>query len=267
MTATRKKANSKKILSAADPTPYLIVNPRGEGNGLIICDHAGNRVPQSLKNLGLQKQELIRHIGWDIGTEDIGRHIGKALDMPVMLAIYSRLVVDLNRAPGHKECIPESSDRTLIPANTNLSAKDKEQRLKEIFRPYQAQIEKQINRLARKGAPFLLAVHSFTPILNEEKRPWHIAILWNKQEKLAKRLIAELRLQHPGYLIGSNEPYTLKDERFIGSTMCRHAEKKDFPYIFVEFRQDLIDTKEKATVWAEIFLNALRPVLDELEHA
>lgn len=257
-------SSPRKILTESDPPPYQLVNPRGEGRGLVICDHASNRVPRVLKGLGIQKSDLMRHIGWDIGTEDIGRHISRALDMPLVLASYSRLVVDLNRAPNHKECIPEVSDRTAIPANEGLSAKDKEKRLKEIFHPYQAQIEKQVARLSRKGAPFLLSIHSYTPIMGAEKRPWHIAILWNRQEKVAKQLIAEIRRQHPEYLVGSNEPYSLKDERFVNSTMYRHAEKRNLPYIFVEFRQDLVDTKEKAAEWAEIFLAALKPVLSDL---
>ncbi|MBI3441736.1 MAG: N-formylglutamate amidohydrolase [Proteobacteria bacterium] len=254
----------KKVLSDTDPPPFQVLNQRGNGMGLVICDHASNRVPRALKGLGLQKHDLNRHIGWDIGTEDVGKRIGKELDMPIVLANYSRLVVDLNRAPHHSECIPEVSDKTIIIANNDLSKKAKEQRLREIFWPYQKQLEKQINRLLRKGRPFLLAVHSFTPELNDVKRPWHMSVLWNKQEKIAKRLIAEIRRRDPSLLVGSNEPYTLKDERFTGSTMYRHAEERDLPYVFVEFRQDLIDTKEKAAHWANVFLQALRPILDEL---
>ena len=262
--AVLKMHPPRKILSAGEPPPFQLLNQRASGMGLVICDHASNRVPRSLKGLGIQKGDLQRHIGWDIGTEDIGKYIGKELNMPVILASYSRLVVDLNREPHHSECMPEVSDRTNIAANIGLSKKAKDQRLKEIFWPYQKQIEKQINRLLKTGCPLLIAIHSFTPQLNDVKRPWHISVLWNKQEKIAKRLIAEIRKREPSLLVGSNEPYTLKDERFIGSTMYRHAEERGLPYVFVEFRQDLIDTKEAAVHWGNIFLQALRPVLDEL---
>lgn len=259
---TAKKRRSSKILAAGDPAPFQLFNERGQGLGLIICDHSGNRVPRALKGLGLAKSELNRHIGWDIGTEDIGRYFSKALDMPAILAVYSRLVVDLNRAPHHPECIPAVSDHTEIPANAGLSKRDKEQRLKELFRPYQEQIGKQVDRfIKKKKTPLILSIHSFTPELDGKKRPWHIAILWNKQEKLAKQLIAEVRRKHPGLLVGSNEPYTLKDGRFVGSTMYRHAEQNGLPYVFVEFRQDLVDTKEKAQYWAELFLQVLKPVI------
>lgn len=236
---------------------------QGRGEGLIVCDHSSNRIPRSLKMLGLKKSDINRHIGWDIGTEDIGRRLSKALDMPIVLAGYSRLVVDLNRAPHHRECIPEVSDHTVITANAGLSKGEKEQRLKEIFWPYQKQIGKQVDRFVKKKrTPLLLSIHSFTPEMDEIKRPWHISILWNNQEKTAKRLIAEIRQRHPNLLVGGNEPYTLKNERFKGSTIYRHALQRGLPYVVVEFRQDLVDTRESAAQWADIFLQALKPVLE-----
>jgi predicted N-formylglutamate amidohydrolase len=254
-----------KILAANEPAPFKVINPKGCGAGLIICDHSSKRVPRSLGGLALKKSDLGRHIGWDIGTEDIGRYLSKALDMPAVLAGYSRLVVDLNRAPDHRECMVEESDHTQIPANAGLSNAARELRLKEIFWPYHNQIARQVDRFVKKRqTPLLLAIHSFTPEMDNVKRPWHIAVLWNKQEKIAKKLIAAIRKNNPGFLVGENEPYTLKNERFKGSTIWRHAEERDLPYVFVEFRQDLVDTKEKAVQWADIFIQALQPVFESL---
>jgi predicted N-formylglutamate amidohydrolase len=182
-----------------------------------------------------------------------------------VLAGYSRLVVDLNRAPDHSECMVEESDHTRIPANASLSKEAKAQRLKEIFWPYHNQIARQVDRFVKKGrTPLLLAVHSFTPEMDRVKRPWHIAVLWNKQEKTARKLIAEIKKNNPRLKVGENEPYTLKNERFRGSTIWRHAEERNLPYVFVEFRQDLVDTKEKAIQWAEMFIRALQPVFEGL---
>ena len=134
--AVTKKTPAKKparILSPGEPPPFRIENSQGRGVGLVICDHASNRVPRSLKDLGLKKTDLKKHIGWDIGAEDASLHLGRSLDMPVVLANYSRLLLDLNRAPHHAECIAEVSDHVKIPANTGLSRGDREQRLKEIM--------------------------------------------------------------------------------------------------------------------------------------
>ena len=259
-----KQRALKRILSSGEPKPFQVINQKGNGMGLIICDHASNRVPHSLKGLGLKKTDLARHIGWDIGSEDIGRYLSKTLGMTAVIATYSRLVVDLNRAPSHDEAVIETSDHTEIPGNTGLSKKAREQRIKEIFWPHHDQITKQVDRLVKKGQPpLLLSIHSFTPEMDNVKRPWHISFLWNQQEKIAKRLISEIRRNHPEVLIGENEPYTLKSDRFTGSTIHRHAEERGLPYVFVEFRQDLVDTKEKAIYWADIFIQALKPVLGD----
>ena len=254
------------MLSPGDPPPFRIENARGNGLGLVICDHASNRVPRAMKDLGLKRAMLKKHIGWDIGAEDASLHISRELDMPAVLAQYSRLVVDLNRAPLHNECIVETSDHIRIPANAGLSKKERERRIREIYWPYQNKLGKQVDRLVSKGQiPVLLAIHSFTPEMDGVKRPWHISILWNREEKIAKQVVREIRKNHTGLLVGENQPYTLFGDRFTGSTISRHAEERNLPYVFVEFRQDLIDTKEKAAYWAEILLQALRPVLENPE--
>ena len=267
--ATGKKsapARSGRILSAGEPSPFRVENQRGQGVGLIVCDHAANRVPRSLKDLGLKKNILKKHIGWDIGAEDVSLHISRMLDMPLVLPHYSRLVADLNRAPQHAECMPEESDHTRIPGNTTLSKQDRERRLKDIYWPYHGKISALLDRLTRKKkTPILLVIHSFTPEMDGARRPWHISLMWNREEKIAKQVVRAIRTNHPDLLVGENQPYTMSGERFIGSTVWRHAEERGLPYIFVEFRQDLIPTKEKAAHWADIFLQALRPTLENPE--
>jgi len=264
--SVKKVALSKRparVLSPGEQPPYRIENAKGKGIGLIVCDHASNRVPRALKDLGLKKADLKKHIGWDIGAEEVSLHIGRELDMPVVLANYSRLVLDLNRAPHHAECIMEASDHVKIPANIGISKGDREQRLKEIYWPYQNKIGKMLDVFAgRKQMPVVMAIHSLTPEMDGVKRPWHISVLWNREEKIAKHVAKEIRSAHPDLLVGENEPYTLFSDRFPGSTIHRHAEERNLPYVFVEFRQDLVDTKEKAITWANILLQAMRPVLE-----
>jgi len=261
-----KKVTAKKagrLLSPGEPLPYRIENVQGKGIGLVICDHAGSRVPRTLKDLGIDKADLKKHIGWDIGAEDAAQHISRTLDMPLVLATYSRLVLDLNRAPHHEECIPETSDHIDVPANAGLSKAQREQRLKEIFWPYQNKIGKMIDAFGRKKQiPILLSIHSMTPEMDGVKRPWHLSILWNREAAIAKQIVHDIRSRHPDLLVGENQPYTLFSDRFPGSTIHRHAEERGLPYVFVEFRQDLLDTKEKASYWAGILLQALHAVLD-----
>lgn len=261
---TLGKARAARLLSAAEPRPVRVENAKGKGRCVIVCDHASNRVPKSLDGLGLKKADLQKHIAWDPGTEDIGRHVSKALDAPAVFASYSRLVVDLNRGHDSPECMREVSDHVAVPGNKGLTARDKKQRLDEIFWPYHAEVTRQIRRFTAKGvAPVLISIHSFTPVMDGFRRPWHIGVLWNREEKLAQKLVKELRRNNPGLVIGENEPYSLKAVNVTKNTISTHAESKGLPYVILEFRQDLVDTPRKAEKWAKIFLESLQPILDD----
>ncbi|MEZ0223989.1 MAG: N-formylglutamate amidohydrolase [Alphaproteobacteria bacterium] len=270
-TSTAKKKGGKasarvkpagRIISARELPAARVENAYGRGKCVIVCDHASNKVPKSLANLGLSKGDLQKHIAWDPGTEDIGRYLSKALDCVAVLASYSRLVVDLNRGEDHKECMRDTSDHIRIPGNVKLTAAARQQRLDEIFWPYHSRIEKELRRHTEKGvAPVLISIHSFTPEMDGFRRPWHIGVLWNREEKLARRLVKNLRRNNPDLVIGENEPYSLKEANFMKNTISTHAESNGLPYVILEFRQDLVDTKKKAQKWAGIFLESLLPVL------
>jgi predicted N-formylglutamate amidohydrolase len=264
-TAAPKAAKKPaKLLQKGEPPVVRVVNPKGKGKYVIVCDHASNRVPKALKNLGLKKSELKQHIAWDPGTEDIGLHMSKKMNAAAVIAGYSRLVVDLNRGDDHPEVMRSVSDHVRIPGNANLTEAQKQQRLDEMFWPYHAEITRALKRFTAKGvAPVLISIHSFTPEMDGFKRPWHIGVLWNRQEKLARALVKNLRRNNPDLVIGENEPYSLKAANFLKNTISTHAESKGLPYIIVEFRQDLVDTKKKAVEWAEIFIESLLPALSE----
>lgn len=256
----------KKLLTRGEPKAVTTLNARGKGRGLILCDHSSKRVPKSLKGLGISKKELSRHIGWDIGTEDIGVHMCKTLDMPGVFSGYSRLVIDLNRHPDSHECIIEKSDHTPIPANIGITPAARRMRMREVYEPYQKEVGRQIDRLVKKHkTPLIIAIHSYTPKMDGKKRPWHIAILWNGQKKIATKVLRELRQQNPKLIVGDNEPYTMQDGRYWGLTVYRHAQLRGIPYIFVEFRQDLVDTKAKARKWADLFMQAIADVVAKPE--
>lgn len=251
-----------RLLGRGEPAPYRIENPRGKAPILIVCDHASNRVPAALDNVGLSRAELAKHIAWDPGTEDIGRYMSEKLDATAFFATYSRIVVDVNRGENSPECMREVSDHIHVPGNKNLSAAEKRQRLDEIFWPYHRALAAQIKTYRKKGiVPLIVSLHSFTPEMDGYKRPWEIGVLWNKEETIARRLVESLCAQNPGMVVGENEPYTLKQASLSKNTIKTHAEDAGLPYVIVEFRQDLVGKKRDALKWGRIFIEALAPIL------
>ena len=78
---------------------YQIEGEDRPGRWVVTCDHASNRVPETVAggDLGLPPEDMARHIAYDIGAAGLARALGAALDSPVILSDFSRLVIDPNR--------------------------------------------------------------------------------------------------------------------------------------------------------------------------
>ncbi|NNC76865.1 MAG: hypothetical protein HKN77_02815, partial [Woeseiaceae bacterium] len=112
-----------------------------------------------------------------------------------------------------------------------------------IYWPYHGAIDEQLGRLAATGkAPAFISVHSFTPVLNGEARPWEIGVLWDKSQGLHTPFIEDFRAA--GFMVGDNEPYSGKAP--ADYTIDTHAEGNGLPCVGIEIRQDLI--KDEAGV-------------------
>ncbi len=138
----------------------------------------------------------MRHIAWDIGIAGLGRLLADALDATFIRQNYSRLVIDCNRPPGAPTSIAEISEHTPIPGNVGLSEANRRARAREIFWPYHERIEDELDRRRRAGLPAaLISLHSFTPVFKGVARPWHAAVLYNRDPRLAHRLKALLNAE------------------------------------------------------------------------
>src|SRR5262245_18161028 len=71
---------------------------------LLICEHAGKRIPPPWRNLGLAPAFFNTHFAYDLGAGLLTARLAKALDASAVLAAYSRLFLDLNRFPGDWNC-------------------------------------------------------------------------------------------------------------------------------------------------------------------
>ncbi len=200
------KEPPKRLLTTGEPSPVTVYNPNGGSPFLLVADHAGNAIPRSLGRLGVPPQELLRHIAWDIGIAGVGRILSDTLGAVLIQQNYSRLVIDCNRPPGMPSSTPEISELTKIPGNAGLSDEDKAARAREIFYPYHERIEAEIKRRWRARMPaVLISLHSFTPSFKGVARPWHVALLYNRDPRLSRHLLALLKAEQ-GLVVGNNEP-------------------------------------------------------------
>lgn len=215
---------------------------------LFVADHASNRVPPEMGDLGVCDADMARHIAWDIGTAELARTLVSRVGGAGVLSTVSRLVIDKNREEDHPGLIPRVSDETIIPANHGLTDEEKERRLEAYFRPYHRAIHSEIEaRLARGQGPVLIALHSFTPAMNGFSRPWHVGLLSNQDRRLTQKALTWFQEQ-PDLVVGDNEPYS---GVLLNATMNRHAEARGLLYLSLEIRQDLLLEPEGISLWAE----------------
>ncbi len=237
------------LLAPDEPAACIGLGEPNDSPFLLVCDHAGNRIPRRLATLGVSDGERQRHIAWDIGAAEVTRRMAEQLGAFAILQTYSRLVIDCNRPPAVESAIPTISENTAIPGNLNLPAADRAQRLAEIFRPYHDRIAAELDRRQAAEIPTLLvAIHSFTPVYRGVARPWHIGLLYNRDDRLARSMM-DLLNREGGLVVGDNQPYAVSDESDY--TIPVHAERRGLPYGEIEIRQDLIGDEAGQAVWAE----------------
>jgi predicted N-formylglutamate amidohydrolase len=247
--------SKKTLLSDDDPSPCGLHNPVEDAPWLFLCEHAGKRIPNSLKMLGLPQKEINRHIGWDIGIFDLAKKISNNLNAPLFFQRYSRLVIDCNRPLTSDGLIPEISDNTIIPGNIDLSSEEREKRITEIWKPYQNSIHKYLKSKSLPG-PVIISLHSFTPIFNGKKRPWHIGLLYNRFPETALFLKERIKNHNSSLNIGFNQPYEVSDEDDY--TIPVFGERMGFAHVLMEIRQDLIEKKTTRKKWEDLLTNVFQ---------
>ncbi|MFC4625943.1 N-formylglutamate amidohydrolase [Daeguia caeni] len=253
------QTRTSSLLAIDEPAPYAVINPDGPSEILLLCEHASNRIPRALGNLGVSDADLQRHIAWDIGVNALSQYLSQSLDAALFMTNYSRLVIDCNRPLHVPSLIPERSETTDIPGNIALSEDDRALRINTLFRPYAQAVARRLDLLQAQGkSPYVIGIHSFTPVYFGQSRPWHVGILYGKATAFGKKLISILQ-EDEALVVGDNEPYDIHpDEDY---TVPVHADARGLPGVLIEIRHDLIDTREKIDQWGKRLTNTFKKAI------
>lgn len=245
-----------KILAAE---AYEKVTGNASSRLILLCDHASNAAPPEYQGLGLAPAQLERHIAYDIGARGLTLGLAGRLGAAAVLSRYSRLLIDLNRGLDDPTLIMQISDGAVVPANRDLSAAERVHRIARFYRPYHQAIAAAIGEVKSRGLmPFLVSIHSFTPVWRGWLRPWQVGILWDRDERSARAMIAGFRAQ--GLTVGDNEPYHGALE---GDTLHTHGTLTGLPHALIEVRQDLIGAKTGVDEWVERLARVVEPIMND----
>ena len=226
---------------------------------LIICDHASNYIPPELNGLGLPKEELARHIAYDIGALQVAQRIADGLNCPLVASQFSRLLIDPNRGLDDPTLVMKLSDGAIIPANRNIDPfQDKaawQARINDYYAPYNQAIATAVDAASAAGqVPIILSVHSFTPSWRGQARPWQAAILWDRDDRL-RNLMLDYMTHHSDICFGDNAPYS---GRLKNDCLYRHGTTNGLPHGLIELRQDVIEDEAGQALWAGHMIEIMR---------
>ena len=235
---------------------FIIRIKRNCKDYLIICDHSSNEIPKSYKNLGVSSKDLESHIAYDLGASDLASNLSESLNCSLIMANFSRLLIDPNRGMDDPTLIPKISEGKIITGNMNLSIynndKEKNKRISKFYSPYHKAIDKFINNsLDNRKIPKILSIHSFTPIWKGKEREIDVGILWDRDDRLSKIFLNSLK----NIKLGNNKPYS---GRLKNDTLYKHATSNGIPNVLIEFRQDLLKKKHDRLRWAKKIYNVLK---------
>ena len=252
---------NETLLTNNDVYPVKLIQRNLSSPFLIVCDHAGNRMPHALQNRNVDPSELERHIAIDVNAYAVAEVLAKELSATLVSQQYSRLVVDMNRSKDDPDSMPEYSDGTLIPFNQNLTKSDRKARLNELYWPYHNTISELLGEMGADAT--LIAVHSFTPRLRSSAtsamRNWHVDLMTRTHRPYSLNVERNLQAQNSQLHIGQNQVFNMSHNRDF--TIPFHAESRNITNLCIEIRNDLLNTDSQIKWWGQALAHSVRASL------
>ena len=227
---------------------------QGGGPLLVTAEHASNRVPAPLRTTASDRFWLETHWGYDIGVRTTCRELVRLTGSQAVMARFSRLVCDPNRAPGTADFVRVEVEGTPLSFNRKVDETEVRRRVEAFHTPYHRAIDAALRaRLGQDRDVLLLSVHSFTPVWNHRVRTMDLGILASRHEAVASRLARFTRAA--GFETAINEPYSALDGLIYAAE--RHGETHGVVYLELELNQATVCTPQRARRTARMLAAAL----------
>lgn len=230
--------------------------PDGASPLLLLCEHAGAEIPAPWSGLGLDPAYLSTHYAYDPGAGLVTRHLSRALDAAAVLSRYSRIFLDYNRFPGDWDYIRPDLGGIPVPRNLVIDAGERGRREAIAAAPVHGAIE-----AMRAGRSAVISIHSFTPVMADDRRMVDVAILWDEDSGFVRVALDELKARAGrfGLRPGDNAPYDL---RKVGARSLKtHAADHALPYFYIEVNNGLFSNPETTARVTSLLDETLSAVL------
>lgn len=244
------------MLDTANKNVANIINPQGTSRFLLICEHASHHIPAQYKNLGLSRNAIERHIGWDIGAQAVAMEMSKLLNAPLVLQTQSRLLYDCNRPPSVSSSIAEISESTSIPGNCNLTEQQKQQRADDIYYPFHKSISDLLDQREATTNSVIVTIHSFNPTYNGQTRSLDIGFINDTDVSWATQLTMAANAQYSNIEVAQNQPYSAADD--VTHTLQLHGTARELSNVMIEINNARISDEAGQLEYAKLVSELLK---------
>ncbi len=238
--------------------PYQCLRSESLSPILLICEHAGNALPEGVEPGPEGTRLLDSHWGWDPGGWELTRELSRVLDAGAIGGRWSRLWTDLNRRVDDPTLARAMAGKTEVPWNRDLCPERLEQRIAAVHTPYHVEVDRLVFRRVVRGVrPLVFSIHTFTDQLGDEVRGFEIGVLFNDHPELAYRLGRDI--EACGRSTRYNEPYSGIEEMIYAAE--RHGRHYGLPFLELEVNQKCFEDPAYAAALAEDLAGPLRSLL------
>ena len=199
---------------------------------VLTCEHGGHEIPKDYISYFIGYEAILNsHLGYDLGALDCFQSLKPYADYSIY-SETSRLLIELNRSLHHPNLFSNFTKK--------LPKSDKETLINSHYLVYRNAVENTIKRWICENETVLhLSIHSFTPILNNEKRNCDIGLLYDSKRINEKIFCASFKNEilaiNPTLKVRSNYPYLGSADGF--TTYLRKQFKSNYLGIEIEINQ------------------------------
>ncbi|MFZ0427801.1 MAG: N-formylglutamate amidohydrolase [Acidobacteriota bacterium] len=172
---------------------------------VLSCEHATNRVPESLASLFVGEQPLLdSHRGFDPGAVELAESFARQVGAPLECSQVTRLIVDLNRSEYHPALFSRFTG--------SLHPETRQAILDKYYRPFRDRMFRRVEAaIEESGCVVHLSIHTFTPVLDGNVRRADVGLLYDPSRQgesiLARSWKESLEKLEPRLVIRLNYPY------------------------------------------------------------
>ena len=211
---------------------------------LITCEHGRTAVPREFADLFRGRARLLEsHRGHDRGALELARVLARRFGAPLVVAPYTRLLVDANRTRRRRSLFS--------PITRALSPETRERIVTRYFEPHRAEVLRHVRAsLRRRRLVLHLGVHTFAPVVRGVRRRSDVSLLYDparaNEVELCRAWRRELR-RGPRLYVRFNYPFLGKND---GLTTWLRRRFDDRRYLGIEI--EVNDRFHRNGAWGRI---------------